>query len=92
VGNLAVFRPDQVIRMSLPEDHVHTATITHTGGGNFVIWTLDSGGEQLDLLVNEIGGYSGVRPLDFTGAPAALKVEAGGRWKITVLVLQKAPL
>jgi hypothetical protein len=85
-------RGDKVLRLSLSDNDVHIAVITHVGGSNFVVWTLDSGGDQIDLLVNEIGRYSGARPLDFVDTPAALKVEAGGRWKISVRVLQRAPV
>ena len=43
-------------------------------------------------MVNEIGSYSGVRPLDFAGTPRALKFEASGRWKLSIRVLEKAPV
>ncbi|MGC5307668.1 hypothetical protein [Micromonospora zamorensis] len=54
--------------------------ITHSrGSSNFVVhaYSLDSG--EGGLLVNEIGGYSGVRPLT---APALMQVTADGNWTI----------
>lgn len=56
------------------------AKITHRrGDSNFVIhaYSLDTG--EGGLLVNEIGAYSGVRPLQ---APALVQVTADGNWSI----------
>jgi hypothetical protein len=39
--------------------------MTHQGSSNFAVINYDSSGEKIDLLVNEIGRYDGVRPLDF---------------------------
>lgn len=86
-------RGAKVVRLKLPDDFIHIAKFTHSGSGNFAVWTVDPGGSQQDLLVNEIGKYAGTRLVDVRadGKPAALKVEAGGRWTITVQVAQKAP-
>lgn len=57
------------------------AKITHRrGDSNFVVYaySLDTG--EGGLLVNEIGAYSGVRPLS---APALVQVTADGNWTIT---------
>ncbi|MFF4874949.1 hypothetical protein [Micromonospora sp. NPDC000668] len=54
--------------------------ITHSrGSSNFAVhaYSLESG--EGGLLVNEIGGYSGVRPLT---APALMQVTADGNWTI----------
>lgn len=57
------------------------AKITHTSGsGNFVIHAYSMETGEGGLLVNEIGGYSGVRPLE---APALVQVTADGNWTIT---------
>ncbi|MFD6565437.1 hypothetical protein [Micromonospora profundi] len=58
-----------------------TAKITHSkGAGNFVVhaYSLESG--EGGLLINEIGGYSGTRPLE---APALVQVTADGNWSIS---------
>ncbi|MEV6695293.1 hypothetical protein AB0M35_27855 [Micromonospora sp. NPDC051196] len=57
-----------------------TARIKHSKGqSNFVVeaYSLDTG--MGGLLINEIGGYSGTRPLE---APALVQVTADGLWSI----------
>ena len=57
------------------------AKITHRrGDSNFVVYaySLDTG--EGGLLINEIGAYSGVRPLS---APALVQITADGYWTIT---------
>jgi len=80
------------VKLSLAEDYLHIAKISHTGRSNFAVWSIDAAGERLDLLVNEIGNYSGVRPLDLSETPAALQIEADGSWRIEIQVAQKAPI
>lgn len=80
-----------VIAIDLDPDFAHTATITHNGSSNFAVWTIDANGSRLDLLVNEIGTYSGVRPIDFRDRPAAFQIEADGQWTVVVQALNKAP-
>lgn len=67
------------------------ATISHEGSRNFAVWSVDSQGENLDLLVNVIGAYSGVVPLNFSDDPAALKIEADGAWTVATAPLTSAP-
>ncbi|WP_022886179.1 hypothetical protein [Glaciibacter superstes] len=55
------------------------ATITHGGSRNFVVWTY---GNRNDLVVNEIGAYSGTKP--WAGGPSLIEVKADGPWSITV--------
>ena len=80
-----------VVALDLDPEFAHIATITHHGSSNFVVWTVDANGSRMDLVVNEIGNYSGVRPIDFQESPAALQVEADGAWTIVVQALEKAP-
>lgn len=60
----------------------------YTGGGNFIIRNYPANGtEYIDLLVNIIGAYEGLVPLDlfddeFT---ARLEIKASGPWEIQVL-------
>ncbi|WP_433263296.1 hypothetical protein ACQPWR_25670 [Micromonospora vinacea] len=73
-------RGDDVIVLGGKAD---TAKITHSKGqGNFAIhaYNLETG--EGGLLVNEIGGYSGTRPLE---APALVQVTADGNWSIIPL-------
>jgi hypothetical protein len=86
-------RGAKVIKLTLPEDYVHVATITHRGSSNFIVKSIDSDGSDIDLIVNEIGRYTGTHLLDITdtqGALSAIQVEADGAWSIVVKVLQKA--
>lgn len=84
-------RGDKVLKLpQLHEEYHYIAKITHSGSSNFAVKLRGSGGEYLDLLVNEIGRYSGTRPLSFRDYPAAMEINADGSWKVTVQVLQKA--
>jgi hypothetical protein len=57
------------------------AKITHSkGSANFVVYAYSLESGEGGLLVNEIGGYSGTRPLQ---APALVEVTADGNWTIT---------
>ncbi len=60
--------------------------ITDGGGSNFAIWNYGPDGEKIDLLVNTIGKYDGIRPLDFLSDEdtARFSVESSGQWKIEV--------
>lgn len=64
----------------------------HNGGGNFIIWLYDAGtGEQVDLLVNEIGPWQGRRAIEIpAGGDYVFEVTAGGDWAIEVI--QPTPL
>jgi hypothetical protein len=53
-------------------------TIQHNGSSNFAVWLYNTDGP--DLLVNEIGAYSGSVPVR---GPAFLVVTADGEWTIT---------
>jgi hypothetical protein len=52
--------------------------ITNSGKSNFVVTSV---GDMSDLLVNEIGTYSGTVPV--TGGPAIITVESDGAWTIS---------
>jgi len=64
----------------------------HSGGGNFIVSSYDANNNQIDLLINTIGAYEGIKPLDFlTGEQTArLEIKAGGPWEITILPVQEA--
>ncbi len=54
---------------------------------------MDAQGQDLDLLVNEIGSFSGVLPLNFFEGQeaAALRIEADGQWTVSSAALSTAP-
>ncbi|MEO7147102.1 MAG: hypothetical protein ABIW81_02160 [Terrimesophilobacter sp.] len=55
------------------------AAITHNGSSNFAIWAY---GKRSDLVVNEIGAYSG--SVRWPAGPSVVAVSADGQWSITV--------
>ena len=81
-----------MIKLTLGDDP-WIATITHRGNSNFAVHSIDSGGEDIDLLVNEIGNYNGTVPLNLTTNAddlRALTINADGSWKVVVKAAQKA--
>lgn len=56
------------------------ADVTHDGAGNLIVWALDAEGDYIDLLVNEIGRYSGGVKLPL--GTRYLTVQADGGWTI----------
>lgn len=56
--------------------------ITHKGKSNFSVKTVTDGDGSGDLLVNEIGNYSGTVPV--TDGPFAVSINADGRWTLKV--------
>jgi hypothetical protein len=69
-------------------------TIAHTGDSNFAVFSVDARGQDLDLLVNEIGSFSGMLPLNFLDGDEAraLRIEADGEWSVTSAPLSAAPV
>jgi hypothetical protein len=57
------------------------AAITHNGTSNFVVQSIPTTGGSSDLLVNEIGPYSGT--VRFPGS-AIVEINADGDWSITI--------
>ena len=85
-------RGAKTVQLDLDEDYQHIAKITHNGSSNFVVESRDGTGDYVDLVVNEVGDYDGLRPLDLEREqPASLRIRADGRWKVTVMVADKAP-
>lgn len=69
-------------------------TATHAGSRNFFIKSLDASNEMSDLLINEIGPYSGTVDFGVTGwsdAPSMLQITADGPWTITLSPVGTAP-
>lgn len=70
-------------------------TFTHKGSSNVAASVLDSSNQPTgDLLVNEIGNYSGVTAYgmnDFGGDPTKIKISADGSWTIRIAPVSSAP-
>lgn len=58
--------------------------IDHVGSSNFIVETVTASGDTVDLLVNEIGNYSGV-VTDWSKYETAsvLSIKADGDWTVT---------
>lgn len=70
---------DDVVQISPPVEGLVSAAIQHTGESNFAIIGYSSSGA--DLMVNEIGPYSGEVPI--ASGTFLLEVSADGSWTIT---------
>jgi hypothetical protein len=57
------------------------AAFTSNGQGNFAVMQFDALGSSENLLVNEIGNYTGSVPIDPSGY---LVITSDGRWTVTV--------
>jgi len=68
-----------------------TFDLTHNGTENFIVWLLDESGNELDLLANDIGSYTGSATFGVsTAGNYRLKIEyASGYW--TAHVAQPRP-
>jgi len=82
----------KIVKIEKPEDGPVLASFTHDGGSNFAVWSLDSDLDQIDLLFNTIGKFSGTTLLDrYDGeSTARIEVEADGNWTITLAPLSNA--
>lgn len=85
-------RGDDIVSVDKADVPAIARISTTQSGGNFAVINYDSNGRRIDLLVNEIGSYSGVRPIDFLGAEktSRFEVTADGSWKIEILPLSSA--
>ena len=50
-------------------------TMAHDGSSYFFVWLMDGNGDNVDLLANEIGDYSG---------STAIITDADGAWSINI--------
>lgn len=79
-------RGDKVVKLS-PQDAPTYAKITGKGSGNFAIISY-AGSEYSDLLVNDIGSYSGTVYIE--AGVNRLKVTSNGSWTIEVRPITSA--
>lgn len=84
---------DDVVRFADFQSQAVAITLTHSGSRNFAVWSVDDQGENIDLLVNDIGSYSGAVPLNFVQGeePAGLAITASGSWTATTVSVTKLP-
>lgn len=59
------------------------ARLDYVGKSNFIVWAHNVDNEEIELLANEIGTWSGTVKWD--ARAASLAIDASGRWKIEVM-------
>ena len=83
---------DSVIQLPTEADAA-LVTATHEGSSNFVLQTLDGSNQMSDLLVNEIGAYTGTVSYGLTGSESGmLQITADGAWTVTIAPIATAPV
>lgn len=62
-----------------------TFKLTYTGGSNFSVWLLDSSGNNIELLANDIGTFDGSKAVQIdTDGDYLLNVESEGQWTVGI--------
>lgn len=83
---------DSVIQLPAEADAA-LITATHKGSANFVLQTLDGSNQMSELLVNEIGAYSGTVSYGLMGDESGmLQITADGAWTVQIAPITAAPL
>jgi len=80
---------DDVVQLSPPLTSGKLVVITYSGSRNFIVQAQNAAGENLELLVNEIGAYTGTK-LYVEDSAALLEVQASGPWSIEIKDLAQA--
>ena len=75
---------DDVQSFTANGDGIRIFTMSYSGSGNFAIWLKDSQGNEIDLLANEIGSYSGKKSNRLGPGTYYLDVTASGPWSVTL--------
>jgi len=88
---------DAVVAVSIPGDQTAVARIEYIGLNNFILWAVDGDFTFIDLLVNEINGYTGARPVNtkdilWDEPLRHLNVTSKGFWTVTFEPLSMARL
>jgi len=78
---------DDVVEFSII-DTAAAVTFTHDGSSTFSVWDLGEGYQQMDLLVNTIGPYTGTRPLQWREATVGFEIAADGDWSYLIVPME----
>lgn len=69
------------------------ATVSSKGASNLVVEVLTDSGSVADLLVNDIGGYSGTRLVSASGRKlGGLRISTDGAWTLELNAVTAAPV
>lgn len=76
----------KVAKFSIPDGVPAIASFSEKSTSNFVVYSLAADGSENDLLVNEIGNYTGTVLFDSGSGQhsVAFKIESNGSWTITI--------
>lgn len=67
------------------ENGLSVFKMTHTGTSNFAVVLMDSDGQRVELLVDEIGKFDGAKAVGIANkGEYILDVSADGKWTITI--------
>ncbi|MBO2448658.1 hypothetical protein J4573_16270 [Actinomadura barringtoniae] len=82
---------DRVLRIK-DGGEIWLAAITHSGSSNFIVDTVQPGGEDGEGLVNAIGRYKGTMLFNIEqgSTTQALKIKADGAWTVKLKPLAEA--
>ncbi len=75
---------DDVVAFSASGTALRIFTMQHSGTSNFAIWLKDVQGNRVDLLVNEIGSYSGRKSASLSTGKYYLDITASGPWSVEI--------
>lgn len=73
---------DMVVPFYASQSGLWIFTLQYSGESNFIIWLKDENGKRVSLLVNEIGIYSGTKPLKLDAGKYYLDVTSSGQWTV----------
>lgn len=59
--------------------------MTHNGDSNFIIHLMDTNGNTVEYVVNEIGAYSGSQAFNVMEGDYILNVDADGSWTVKII-------
>lgn len=82
---------DDIVALDIPNDEPTIARFTHDGGSNFQVTGYTSSGDRTGGIVNEIGTYEGVRPINLQEpVTQEFDITADGNWHVTIQPLSDA--
>ena len=60
-------------------------SMKHSGSSNFIVWLLDSSGNKVDLLANEVGDFDGAKAVGISQTDDyVLDTDADGPWMVDI--------
>jgi hypothetical protein len=82
---------DDILEIEILDNEPAVVHFTHDGSSNFQVTGYSAAGDRSGGLVNEIGNYDGIRPINFQDPPVAdFEIAADGNWTATIRPLHEA--